>query len=252
MFPIIGSLISAGSNLLGSMFSADQSAKNTQAQIQGQERLQTESEAYNAQQAEINREFQAQQSSTAFQRARADMQAAGLNPILAAGAQSSTPTGSVASVSTQSMPTPQTQSKMAGFGHAVSAGLDAMVTAKTLDKMTEEIAKLKTAQNVDTATAALEAARKIQSGAETKTEGERANTEHWRGVTEMNESALRALKLPGARVSAKESEGVEKNLGKWLEGTGAVKYGAGAVGDIIAPITSTAKDIIRMRWPFGW
>lgn len=48
-------------------------------------------------QAQLNRDWQEEMSSTAYQRAVKDLQAAGINPILAAGAQASTPTGGAAS-----------------------------------------------------------------------------------------------------------------------------------------------------------
>lgn len=52
---------------------------------------------YNAQEAEKSRQFQAQMSNTAYQRAVDDLKKAGLNPILAAGVASSTPVGATAS-----------------------------------------------------------------------------------------------------------------------------------------------------------
>ena len=53
--------------------------------------------AFSADQAAINRQFQTEMSNTAYQRAANDLRAAGLNPILAVGAQAHSPSGAVAS-----------------------------------------------------------------------------------------------------------------------------------------------------------
>nr|AVQ10213.1 minor capsid protein [Gokushovirinae environmental samples] len=60
---------------------------------------QSDAQAFNAQQAAMNREFQERMDNTKYQRTANDMQAAGLNRILAVGSPGSAPSGNMATSS---------------------------------------------------------------------------------------------------------------------------------------------------------
>lgn len=95
-----------------------------------------------------NQAYQTEMSNTAYQRASADMTKAGLNPMMmfGSGGPASTPPG------TQ-------QNAMSGLGDAlkgsVKSATDAMISQKTMDYMTDQMAKMKAEQaNVEANTKA--------------------------------------------------------------------------------------------------
>ena len=85
--PGLGSVISGGLGFIGQQDTNATSASNAQA-----------ANAFNAQQAQVNRDYQTEMSNTAYQRQVKDMEAAGLNPMLAyiKGGGASSPSGSTA------------------------------------------------------------------------------------------------------------------------------------------------------------
>lgn len=122
---LVGAAISGVGSLATNMFNKDNVEETNKA---------------NAQQAQMNREFQERMSNTAYQRGMADMKAAGLNPILAyqkGGASS--PSGA--------------QATMQPFEMKGNAAADAVNTGLTLRRSQQELANMQETQrniNADT------------------------------------------------------------------------------------------------------
>lgn len=269
MDPLTVGLITGGANLLGSIFSSSTSASNTAGQIEAQRMAQLQSQQFNAEQAGINREwsagqaqigreFQERMSNTAYQRASRDMQAAGLNPMMmfGKGDAASSPAGMIgsstaASTSTPSVPPFQNRSPVADIGDAVGKALNSAITAKTYDKLTEEIA----AKNAEIGKTKAEEALRLQ---QTSTERHRTDTEISEAQRREAESRLAGLKIPGAQFSARQAQELNK-LPDWAVNAAETgKYAGNAVKKTIEPLVELTQSALKAhglklwRDRFGW
>ena len=125
MFGIDDALV-AGGLAAGAGFLGNWSANSANRDIN------RKNNKFNAEQAQLNRDWQERMSNTAYQRARKDMEAAGFNPILAAGGSpASSPSGSSASAQASNPQTSNTRD-------TVSSAKDSMMMQAQLDLVRQQ------------------------------------------------------------------------------------------------------------------
>lgn len=128
----MGFFTGLGAGLLsgvGSLFGAQQ--QNQMSEIEGHR-----NRSFNEWQAELDREFQERMSSSAVQRSKQDMEAAGINPLLAVQNPASTPSGAAASAG--GIPSYENE-----LGQALNSAMDAKRLSLAVTKQKEEVENLK-------------------------------------------------------------------------------------------------------------
>lgn len=157
MLSLVGSIL--GSSILGGLGMAGSAIANAQSSKEAERNRE-----FQAEQAQINRDWMTRMSNTAHQREVSDLRSAGLNPILSAmsgnGASVpsvSTPTGAMAS---QTMDT-------SGFAAGANVGLDAVRSRTQIAQDVANIALTEKQAAAAESSAALNRARAIESAAST-------------------------------------------------------------------------------------
>lgn len=244
MDPITG-LITGGAALLGSLFSSNSSAQQNQANIQ----MQKETNQMNIVENQKNRDFQQQMSSTAYQRASTDMQAAGLNPMMmfGSGSAASSPAGGTPNIQA---PRGDPHAGMAQMGDAIGKAVSSAVAAKTFDKMTQEISNLQTQQALTSAVTRTEEERPASIRAQVATEKERAKYTRATTATEkerpenvkastfnvLTNTARESNRMPVYRLEGATAEDI-LSMPDWLRRSMNI---ANKASDTVAPLLSSA------------
>lgn len=238
-----GPIIGAGISAIGSLAGGALSSAGTASQNQANAATSWQMAQFNAQEAAKNRDFQERMSNTAYQRAMADMRAAGLNPILAyqqGGA--GTPSGSSASGTA-----PHFENAMEGLGRGATSASGAARNFYDLQQIKASTANTVTQADLNKANETLSgvnAAKAAQDTATSAAQQQKATAETALTMEQMeNPKAARAL-MAAQGHSAFQAGEVSRRTSEDLS-----RYGSGIISrEVMSPLS---RMLERLRGAYS-
>lgn len=196
--PIIGGGLQALGGVAGGLIGAG-----------GAESVNAQQMAFNAQQAQQNRDWQEHMSNTAYQRAMADMRAAGLNPILAANlGGATTPGGGAGSIGGLANPGSL-------LGQGVSSAAGAVQTGTAIKTALAQADKDASATDVNKATEKLTEASTSKTKQDEATSKSSENLNNAAAATKVTEAAANMAGANSANATARVNTRIAEDTEKF-------------------------------------